>query len=206
MSRSSTIAALIGMTLLARAATAAALDVRVKDVHVPATQVGATIEVRDILPDRFKRLVSDGRVLHLRVQAELWESRPVWDRLVFPAIVRMFRLSRARSGAPLVVTDQAGAAVTYAAVPESMPVEIELGGRDRLTKADRYYVHVVATLGTVADREIDDVNDAVFGRDSESNGLASLGRMVFRTAIEISDYLQSVTAETRSKPAKLAIP
>lgn len=191
---------------LALAAPAAGLDVRVKEVHTPATGVGATIELRDVLPDRFKKVIDDGHVLHLRVQTELWESRPVWDRLVYPAIVRVFRLTRAASGGEITVVDSAGGATSYAVIPNPMPVDVQIGKKDRLSKDQRYYVHVIATLGTLADREIDDVNDALFGRAEESNGLGSLGRMMFRKVIEISDYLQSITAETKSKPAPLILP
>jgi hypothetical protein len=191
---------------LALSAPATALEVRVKDVHVPAASVGASIELRDVLPDRFKRLLDEGGVLHLRLQTELWESRPVWDRLVYPAMVRVLRFARAASGREITVTDSAGAAASYAAVPDPLSVDVQIGQRDRLVKTERYYVHVVATLGTVADRDIDDVNDALFGRPNESNGLGSLGRMVFRKMIEISDYLQSVTAETKSKPRTLVLP
>ena len=91
-------------------------------------------------------------------------------------------------------------------MPNPLAIAVDIGKRDRLVKAERYYVHVIATVGTVADRDIDDVNDALFGRPNESNGLGSLGRMVFRKMIEISDYLQSVTAETKSKPATLVVP
>jgi hypothetical protein len=191
---------------LALSAPATALEVRVKDVHVPAASVGASIELRDVLPDRFKRLLDEGGVLHLRLQTELWESRPVWDRLVYPAMVRVLRFARAASGREITVTDSAGAAASYATVPDPLSVDVQIGRRDRLVKTERYYVHVVATLGTVADRDIDDVNDALFGRPNESNGLGSLGRMVFRKMIEISDYLQSVTAETKSKPRTLVLP
>ena len=60
-------------------------------------------------------------------------------------------------------------------------------------------MHVVATLGTLADQEAEEVGDAVFGRPSETNGLGSLGRLVFRTVLQVSDYLQSVTAEAKSR-------
>jgi hypothetical protein len=39
----------------------------------------------------------------------------------------------------------------------------------------------------------------VFGRPSETNNLGSLGRAVFRTVLQISDYLQSVSADAKSK-------
>lgn len=190
---------------LTLAAPAAALEVRVKDVHASAS-VAASIELRDVLPDRFKKVLEEGGVLHLRLQTELWESRPVWDRLVYPAMVRVLRFARGASGREITVSDSAGAVAGYATVPDPLAVNVEIGKRDRLVKTERYYVHVIATLGTVADRDIDDVNDALFGRPNESNGLGSLGRMVFRKVIEISDYLQSVTAEGKSKPGAIILP
>ena len=75
-----------------------ALDLKVKDVRAASTIVQTTLEVRDVVPERFKKMLDGGNVLHLRLQAELWESRPVWDRLVYPAITRVFRLVRAVSG------------------------------------------------------------------------------------------------------------
>src|SRR2546425_9707076 len=79
------------------AAPASALELMIKNVRTPASTVTANIEVRDVLPDRFKRLIDDGGVLHLRVEAELWESRPVWDRLVCPSTVRAFLFRPAHS-------------------------------------------------------------------------------------------------------------
>jgi hypothetical protein len=169
------IAAFLWVFLLA--APAAALDVHVKDVRAASSAVETTIELRDLLPDRFLKTLDEGGVLHLRLQAELWESRPVWDRLVYPAIVRVFRFSRTRGQSDVSMTDPAGTAASYSAVPSPMPVVLELGDRARVTPAERYYVHVIATLGTLADREVDEVGDAVFGRPSETNGLGSLGRL-----------------------------
>lgn len=190
------IAALV--CLLFAAAPAAALDVQIKDVRAASAFVSTTIELRDVLPDRFRKTLDEGGVLHLRVQAELWESRPVWDRLVYPAIVRVLRFRRAPSDG-LSVTDAQGAATTYPAPPRSLPVVVDLGDTTRVTAAEQYYVHVIATLGTLAEREVDEVGDAVFGRPSETNGLGSLGRLVFRTVLQVSDYLQSVSAEVKSR-------
>ena len=80
-----------------------------------------------------------------------------------------------------------------------MPIDLELGKSDRIVASGKYYIHIIATIGTLAEREVDDVGDAVFGRESESNALGSLGRAVFRTALQISDYLQSVSAEAKSR-------
>jgi hypothetical protein len=185
--------------LVASASPAPALDVVLKNVHTPASIVTVAIEVRDPLPDRFRKLIDDGGVLHLRLEAELWENRPVWDRLVYPAIVRVFRLARAVSGAEITIGDSAGSTRTYPAVPNPLSLPIELGDRSRISPSGRYYVRVMATAGTLAEREADDVGDVVFGRETESTGLGSLGRMVFRTLVKVSDYLQSVSAETSGR-------
>jgi hypothetical protein len=137
-----------------------------------------------VIPDRFKKVVEQGGQLHLRVQAELWEKRPVWDRLVYPAIVQMLRIGGIAPSRP---------------VQNPMELTLDLGNRDRLTAAEEYYVHVIATVGTLAEREVDDVGDAVFGKESDASGLASFGRTVFRTALKVSDYLQSVSADVKSK-------
>jgi hypothetical protein len=187
--------------LLLLPARASALDVVVKKVHAPppASAIVATVEVHDPLPDRFRKLIDEGVVLHLRVQTELWESRPVWDRLVYPAIVRVFRMARVASGRDIAITDSSGGLATHTTVRNPMPVEIELGKTDRVAASAKYYVHALATLGTIADREADEVGDAVFGRESEANTLGSLGRAVFRTMIKVTDYLQSVSAETTTR-------
>jgi len=184
--------------VLLLATPAAALDVQVKEVRGPGPIVTATIELRDVLPDRFKKTLESGETLHLRLQAELWESRPVWDRLVYPAIVRVFRFRRT-AGAGVSITDPSGASTAYAAAPRAMPVVVELGDSARLTAAERYYVHAVATIGTLAERDVDEAGDAVFGTEAEANRLGSLAKLVFRTVLQVSDYLQSVSAETRGR-------
>jgi hypothetical protein len=184
--------------LAATSVSAGPLDVQVKNVRTPAAAVTATLELRDVLPDRFRKLVDEGGVLHLRVQTELWESRPVWDRLVYPAIVRVFRLGRAPAARTISITDTTGGAVSTPML-DPLPVIVDLGNSNRVTASERYYVHVVATLGMLADQEVEAVGDAVFGRESETNSLGSLGRLVFRTVLQVSDYLQSVTAEVKSR-------
>jgi hypothetical protein len=181
------------------ASRALALEVQVKELRAVAATVRATVEVRDVVPDRFKKMLETGNVLHLRLQAELWESRPVWDRLVYPAITRVFRLARAAPGGDVSIADNAGSSASYPAVPNPLPILVDLGNGDRVTASQKYYVHVVATLGTLAEREVDAAGDAVFGREAEANGLGSFGRMVFRTALKVSDYMQSVTGETKSR-------
>jgi hypothetical protein len=177
----------------------APLDVDIKEIHAPTTEVRTTIEVRDLVPDRFRKVIEGGGLLHLRVQAELWESRPVWDRLVYPAIVRMFRVGRRPSGREITIDEPSGSSSSYAAIPNPLQLILDLGARDRVARAQQYYVHVMATVGTLAERDVDEVGDAVFGRESETNALGSFGRLVFRTALKVSDYLQSVSADARSR-------
>lgn len=198
--------ALAALVMVSAGSSAEALEVRVKDVRVPAGTVTAAIELRDIVPEKLRPLLDNGGALHLRVQAELWESRPVWDRLVYPAIVQVFSLARLRAGRNITVTSSAGGEASYTTLPNPLPIDLQIGKADRIARDVRYYVHVIATLGTLPEREVDDVGDAVFGRPNEANGLGAFGRMVFRKVIEISDYLQSETAETKSKPARLVLP
>ncbi len=183
----------------AAASRASALSVDVKDVRAAASTVHATIQLRDVIPDRFRNIIDRGGQLHLRLQAELWESRPVWDRLVFPTIVRVFRMAHRASGRDLTIDDASGGSTVVNALPNPWEVLVDLGGRDRIAAPQRYYVHVVATIGTLADRDADDVNDAVFGKSGDDNALGTFGRMLFRTALRIGDYLQSVSAEAKSR-------
>jgi len=175
-----------------------ALTVDVKEVRASAATVHATVQLRDVIPDRFKKVVERGGQLHLRVQAELWERRPVWDRLVYPAIARMFRLWHQPPSRDLTVDEPSGVSTVFSALPNPWEVLLELGARDRIDATQRYYLHIVATIGTLADRDAEQVNDAVFGR-GDDNSLGSLGRMLFRTALKMSDYLQSVSADAKSR-------
>jgi hypothetical protein len=193
------LAAAVFVSALLTAANAAALGVDVKELRAAAAVLTARIELRDVLPDRFKRTIDQGGVVHLRVQAEVWERRPVWDRLVYPAVVQVFRLARTPSGREFAVYDPDGAVTVEPSVPDPLPLAIRIGNADRLSGDARYDAKVIATLGTIAEREIDDVGDAVFGPPEESSSLGALGRMVFKRMLQISDYLQSVSAEGVSR-------
>jgi hypothetical protein len=184
---------------LSIATEAAALGVEVKDLRSAAADVTASIELSDVLPDRFRQTVDRGGVVHLRIYAEVWERRPVWDRLVYPAVVRVYRLALTPSGRQFAVYDPDGSVTEHASVPNPLPLAIRVGSADRLAGAARYYAKVIATLGTLAEREIDNAGDAVFGRPEESTGLGAFGRVVFKKMLEISDYLQSVSAQGISR-------
>lgn len=129
----------------------------------------------------------------------MWEERPVWDRLVYPAIVRLLRFGRRQPGTDITIDDSTLGTSTVATIPNPLELIVDLGSQDRLAAAHTYYVHVIATIGTLADRDVDDVGDAVFGKETDAGGLESFGRMLFRTALKIGDYLQSESSETKSR-------
>jgi hypothetical protein len=56
----------------------------------------------------------------------------------------------------------------------------------------------VASIGTIAERDIEDTGAAVFGRDDGSISLGTVGRIVFSAVLQATDYLQSVSTEARS--------
>jgi len=184
---------------LSIATDSAALGVEIKDLRAAAADVTASIELRDALPERFRQTVDQGGVVHLRIHAELWEKRPVWDRLVYPAVVRVFRLARTPSGREFAIYEPEGGSTLHPSVPDPLRLSIRVGGADRLTTAARYYAKVIATLGTLAEHEINDAGTAVFGRPEESSGLGAFGRTIFQKVLEISDYLQSVSAQGMSR-------
>jgi hypothetical protein len=115
-------------------------------------------------------------------------------------MVRLFRVAHQPPlGRELTIDDAAGGSTVVSAMPNPWELLVDLGARDRISPPERYYVHVVATIGTLAEREAEDVNDAVFGKESDDNTLSAFGRMLFRTAMRVGDYLQSVSAEAKSR-------
>lgn len=176
-----------------------AMDARVRDVRAGSDVVVAAVDVTGVIPESLRHVVDEGNALHLRLQAELWETRPVWDRLVYPAIVRVFRISRTGTPPQLVIIDASGAMLPVPAASTPFAASLPLGRTDRIAASSRYYVHFVATVGTIADRDIDTVNDAVFGRESDTGSVAAVGRFVLRSMLQLSDYLQSVTVDVKGR-------
>ena len=179
------------------AAPTAAMDARVRSVDAGTDVVVAAVEVSDVVPRSFVRVVDEGNTLYMRLQAELWENRPTWDRLVYPALVRAFRIVKRGTPAELVVADEAGA--EQRAASGSFATTLTLGKSDRIAASGKYYVRLVATVGTVADRDIDRFNDAVFGRESDGGSAVAFGRFLMRSVLQLSDYLESVSAEAKGR-------
>src|SRR5690349_3610565 len=130
------VAAFSILALAGEVRSATALEIRVREVRKRGDVVVAAVDLDDLLPDRLKKIVDDGGILHLQMEAELWESRPVWDRLVYPAIVRVLRVAKGPPAAPgIAVTDQSGTTTTFARLPKTYPTILELGNADRIVAA-----------------------------------------------------------------------
>ncbi len=176
-----------------------ALEARVTEVRTIGPKVRAAVDLRDMFPEKFRDIIQSGGSLYIRVQAELWEDRPIWDRLVRPAIVTVFRIVRDPATARLAISDAFGTVSSLDAFPDVVPVRIEVAAADAVSDDSRYYLRMVATVGTIGERDIEDAGDAVFGRDEGAVSLGKVGKFIFHTVLQVSDYLQSVTSEVRSR-------
>ncbi|MBI2834633.1 MAG: hypothetical protein HYX76_09445 [Acidobacteria bacterium] len=176
-----------------------ALEGKVTDLRAMGTSVQAAFELKEVFQEKFRRLIERGGNIHVRVEAELWEDRPAWDRLVRPAAVVDFRVARDPVARVIVVADPFGGTTSYTSYPDPLLVRVDVAPIERIVEAAEYYVHAVLTIGTLAEREIEDVNDAVFGRDEESTGIGTIGKFVIGKILQISDYFQRTTTETSSR-------
>jgi hypothetical protein len=192
---------LIVLTLAALAgavSSAAALETRIVELRVAGGSLRASLEIRDMFPAKFQSVLEQRGAIHLRLQIELWEHRPVWDKLAHPAIVTVFRIMLDQASRQVSVADQYGEVSRQPAWQEPLTVRLDLGRADALADGARYYIKTTATLGTIAERESSDAGDAVFGAD-EGVTLGSMGRVLFHAVLQVNDYLQSVSAEFRTR-------
>jgi hypothetical protein len=200
MAPAPTRAALTVALLLLGAQSADALEARIGELRIIGRTVRASMELREMLPAKLGRVLAEGGALHVRIQAELWEDRPLWDRMVRPALVSVFRIVRDPTTARISISDAVGSPVTYAAMPEPLSLRVDVVPVEAISDAGRYYLRMIATVGTLGDRDIEDTGAAVFGRDEGTISLGRMGKMIFSAVLQVSDYLQSVSAEVRSRP------
>jgi hypothetical protein len=175
-----------------------ALETRVIELRVAGGSLRAAIEIRELFPAKFQSVLEQRGAIHLRLQIELWEDRPIWDKLAQPAIVTVFRIMLDPASRQVSVADRFGEVSRQPAWQEPLTVRLDLGRADALADGGRYYVRVLATLGTIAERESTGAEDAVFGAD-EGVTLGSMGRVLFRAVLQVNDYLQSVSTEARTR-------
>jgi hypothetical protein len=192
-----TASALIAGTLLATPVSAAAMDGKVAELRSNAGAVRAAIDLTDAFPANLRAAMEDGATLHVRVEAELWEDR-TWDRLVRPASVAAFRVSKRRDSQEVAIADVTGGLTSYPDYPNPLRVHVDLAPIDRIVEGARYYVNAVVTIGTLAEGELADAGTAVFGKDDGTVGLKTAGRFILNTVLRVKDYMQSVTATIRS--------
>jgi hypothetical protein len=181
----------------ADARAAAALEMRVGEVRAAAARVAATLELRDLLRDRFLELVKQGNSIFLQLQAELWEDRRIGDRLALTTPALTYLITGDGSSG-LVITSQFGDRATLADLRVPVPLRVDLGPVSVLADDRSYYLRAQGTLATIADRDIDQFSTAIFGDPQSAAGLAGLGRFVFGTLLRIGKYLESASAEATS--------
>jgi hypothetical protein len=184
------------------ATPASALEARLTDMRIAGGGIRASIEIRDMFPAKFQAILEEGGAIHLRLQIELWEDRPVWDKLAQPSIVTIFRIVLDPSTRLVTVADRYGEVSRQAAWQEPLTLTPNLGRADALSDTAQYYVRALVTLGTVAEKETARATSAVFGDDDSSVSIASMGKILFHAVLQVNDYLQSVSSDVRTRDIK----
>jgi hypothetical protein len=196
-------ACLFGFLFLpAFASRASALEARLTEMRIAGGGIRASIEIRDMFPAKFQAILEDGGAIHLRLQIELWEDRPVWDKLAQPAVVTVFRIVLDPMTRQVTVADRYGEVSRKAAWQEPLTLTPNLGRADALSDGAQYYVRALVTLGTIAEKDTTQAGNAVFGDDDSSVSLAGMGKILFHAVLQVNDYLQSVSSEVRSRDVK----
>lgn len=189
-----TIVAALAIWLFAAPVRAADMGVQLGEIRAVGPSIRASIDLREVFTEKFRSILQSGGRLHLRVQAELWEDRPLWDKLVRPAIVSVFRIIRDPQS-QLVVSDSVGVVTTVPWTATTLSLRVEVAPSEAVDDNRKYYLRLVATVGTIAEKEIEGTGDAVFGRGESAVSVARVGKVIFNTVLQISDYLQSLSAE-----------
>lgn len=183
---------------MATTARAAGIQAKAVSFKRAGAAVRVAFDIRDIFTDRFRAIVDQGGTLYVRIEAELWEPRSVWDRLVRPASVSVARLTGDAVSHSVVLADPFGGATRYAAYPRAVTTWADLVPADRVDAKASYYVRATITVGTIAESEISGMSEAMFGNERQSTGLGSLGKYVFQKVLRLADYLDSVSCDVKS--------
>jgi hypothetical protein len=176
-----------------------ALETRILEIRIVGKTLLASIELADALPDKLRRILESGGALHIRIQAELWEDRPLWDKLVRPALVTVFRIVRDPTTTHIAVSDAVGPVLSAVRLGDPLSLRVTIAPADSLSDDARYYLRMNATVGTIGEREIEDTGAAVFGHDDGTMSVGSVGRLIFNTILQANDYLQSVSDDAQSR-------
>lgn len=187
------------IALLALVAPASALETRLTELRVAGGSVRASFEMKDLFPAKFQSVLEQGAAIYLRMQVELWEDRPVWDKLAHPAVITVFRIVLDPTTRQVRIADKYGEVSRQPAWQEPLTLWQDLGRADALSDSAKYYVRAMATLGTIGESETAQASKAAFGDDDRTVSLAAMGKMLFHAVLQANDYLQSVSSETRSR-------
>jgi hypothetical protein len=185
--------------LLGAAAPAAALEARITEMRVAGGSLFAALDLKDLFPEKFQGVLQGGAAIHLRLQIELWEDRPVWDKLVQPAAITVFRIVLDPDTRLVKVADRYGEVSALPAWQEPLVLRVDLGRSEALRDGTQYYARALLTLGTIAEKESTTASKVVFGDDDGSVSIASMGKILFHAVLQVNEYLQSVSAETRTR-------
>jgi hypothetical protein len=176
-----------------------ALEARVTEMRVTGARIWAAIELRDLLRDRFLELVRSGKAVFVQLEADLWEDRRVFDRMVLTTRPATYRIDPDVDTGGVILFDQYGGTSRHADVRQPISLRVELGPSDRVTDDETYYLHMLVTAATVDERDIDQAGAAIFGEEESTRGLAALGSFVFRTLLRMGKYFESAQAEVTSR-------
>jgi hypothetical protein len=190
----STLALAVALWLQASPAAAEDLNVHLSEVRAVGPSLRASLDLRNIFTEKFRSILQDGGRLHLRVQAEVWEDRPLWDKLVRPAIVSVFRIIR-DPRTEVTVSDAVGVVTTSPWSASALSLRVEVAPADAISDNRKYYVRIAVTIGTIEEKEIAATEEAVFGRGESAVSVARMGKVILNTVLQVSDYLTSVSAE-----------
>jgi hypothetical protein len=198
MNRLIVFACLVIVVVMNAAVPALALEARILEIRIAGKTLLASIDLTDTLPDKLRRVLEQGGALHVRIQAELWEDRPVWDKLVRPALVTVFRIVRDPTTTHIAISDAVGPVLSGAPLPNPLSLRVNVAPADALNDGGRYYIRMLATVGTLGEREAEDTGAAVFGKDEGTVSIGKVGKLIFNTVLQASDYMQSVSDDARS--------
>ena len=193
------VALALAIGLCASTVTAASVDLeaRLTEVRAIGPSIRVSLDLRDIFTEKFRAILQDGGRLHVRVQTEMWEDRPMWDKLVRPAIVSVFRIIR-DPNSQISVSDAVGVVSSAPWTSTAVPLRVDAGSSQEVHDDRKYYLRIVVTVGTIEEREIEGTGEAVFGRGESTVSVARVGKLIFNTVLQVSDYLQSQTSEIKS--------
>jgi len=171
---------------------------KVAEMRATSGRVQAAIELGDAFGTAQRAALERGGTLHVRIEAGVWEDRPIFDRAVEAPRVATFRVVRQPNGAAIAVVDRQGGVATYKPYPDRLTLAVDVCTIDKLEKDAKYYLDAAVTIGSLGEDELDEANEAVFGRDDDPAGLKRVGKFLLNSVLQVKDYVGSVSTQIHS--------